>query len=121
MRACVGRVNLSSTGVGWLRVGDEYVTVSNYVGGSVVPDSVKEAVAVLAWEDHLVKGKIEDSGDPTAGVIKSYSIGQYSETKGATYVGAVKMSGMLGWGTPLSEKAEKLLMLYVQAGSAGVL
>lgn len=121
MRACVGRTNLSSTGVGWMRMGDEYITVSDYVGGAAVPDPVKEAIALLAWEDHLVKDKIGDSGDPTAGVIKSYSIGQYSETKGATYKGGVELPGTLGWGTPLSAEAEKLLMSYVQAGSAGVL
>jgi len=64
-------------------------------------------------------GKIGDSGDPSGGVVKSYSIGAYSETKGATYEGAVKLPGTLGWGTALSQKAAGLLIPYVQGGCAG--
>jgi len=75
----------------------------------------------LAWEDHLIKDKVSDSGDPGAGVVKSYSIGSYSETKGGTYEGAVKLPGTLGWGTALSQKAERLLIPYVQGGCGGVL
>ena len=119
--ACLSRISRANLGVGWLTLGDEYVTVSNYTGGAAVPDDVKEAIALLAWEDHLIKGKVGDSGDASAGVIKSYSIGAYSETKGATYEGSVKLPGTLGWGTTLSQKAEKLLIPYVQGGCVGVL
>ena len=119
VQACRARIAKANVGVGWLTLGDEYVTVSNYIGGASVPDDVKEAIALLAWEDHLIKGKIGDSGDPGGGVVKSYSIGSYSETKGTTYEGAVKLSGTLGWGTTLSQEAEKLLLPYVQGGCAG--
>jgi len=119
VQACMARIARANVGVGWLTLGDEYITVSNYMGGAAVPQDVKQAIALLAWEDHLVMGKIGDSGDPSGGVIKSFSIGAYSETKGATYEGAVKLSGTLGWGTALSQKAEGLLIPYVQGGCAG--
>lgn len=118
--ACVSRIARANVGVGWLTLGDEYITVSNYVGGASVPEDVKQAIALLAWEDHLVMDKIADTGDPSAGVIKSFNIGAYSETKGASYEGATKLSGTLGWGTALAQKAEGLLIPYAQGGCVGV-
>lgn len=120
VQACISRVNRANIGVGWMTTGDEYITVSDYYGGADVPDSVKKAVALLAWESYRVQADMISSG-LMAGVVKSYSIGQYSQTSGSAYSGYVKLQGTLGWGTPLSEMAEKLLLPFIQAGSVGVL
>lgn len=109
---CQARVLRSGLGIGYLTLGDEYITKSAYIGGEIVPVPVKQAVAYLAWEAYLVLGKIGDTADPSGGTVKSFSIGQYSETKGKVFEGTVKVDGTLGWGTGLSLKAEEKLLPY---------
>jgi len=120
VQACAARVNRSDAGVGWLTLGSEYITVSNYIGGEILHNNIRKAIALIAQEDYLVRAGILTSGI-TAGPVKSYSIGQYSQTLGSAYSGYAKLAGTLGWGTPLSEMAEKLLLPFVGAGSVGPL
>jgi hypothetical protein len=119
--ACASRIARANVGVGWLTLGDEYITVVNYTGGITAPLKVKEAVALLALEDHLVKEKWA-TGDMTGGIVKSYSVGSYSQTIGSPYTMGVKMKGTLGHGTPISQAAEKILMEagYAKGGMVGV-
>jgi hypothetical protein len=121
VRACTSRIAKASMGVGFLTLGDEYITVVNYTGGVTAPLKVKEAVALLALEDHLVKEKWA-TGDMSGGIVKSYSVGSYSQTIGSPYTGSVKLLGTLGHGTPISEAAEKALIEagYVKGGMVGV-
>ena len=115
--ACVGRIPRAGVGgTGFLSMGDEYITESTYIGGGEIPVPVKQAVAYLAWEAYLMLGKIGDTGDPSSGSVKSYSIGSYSETKGRVYEGAIKLPGNLGWGTALSQRAEEKLVPYGRPG-----
>jgi len=118
--ACASRIARANVGVGFLTLGDEYITVVNYTGGVTAPLKVKEAVALLALEDHLVKEKWA-AGD-MSGSVKSYSVGSYSQTLGSTYTGSVKLLGTLGHGTAISETAEKMLIEagYVKGGMVGV-
>jgi len=119
--ACASRIARASLGVGFLTLGDEYITVVNYVGGVTAPLEVKEAVALLALEDHLVKTNWA-TGDMSGGIVKSYSVGSYSQTLGSPYTGSVKLLGTLGHGTPISESAEKKLIEagYAKGGMVGV-
>jgi len=119
--ACASRIAKANVGVGFLTLGDEYITVANYTGGVTAPLKVKEAVALLALEDHLVKEKWA-TGDMSGGIVKSYSVGSYSQTIGSPYTGSVKLLGTLGHGTPISETAEKILIEagYVKGGVVGV-
>ena len=113
---CQSRINRAGLGVGYLTLGDEYITESTYSGGAAVPLPVKEAVALLAWEDYLLKSSRGQTPDPNMGVIKSYSIGRYSETYGKVQEGSAKTLGTLGWGTMLGQKAEDILMGYQHKG-----
>ena len=120
VQACVSRINRANAGVGYLTMGDEYVTVSDYIGGEILATNIKKAIALIAQEAYLVQAGIATSGI-VAGAVKSYAIGQYSQTLGAAYAGYVKLQGTLGWGTPLAEMAEKLLLPFIGAGSVGPL
>ena len=113
---CQSRIIGPGPGVGYLTLGDEYITESTYSGGAAVPLPVKEAVALLAWEDYLLKSAQGQTPDPNMGVIKSYSVGRYSETYGKVQEGSVKTEGTLGWGTTLGQKAEGILMNYQHKG-----
>jgi hypothetical protein len=119
--ACASRIARANIGVGFLTLGDEYITVVNYTGGVTAPRKVKEAVALLALEDHLVKEKWA-TGDMSGGIVKSYSVGSYSQTIGSPYTGSVKLLGTLGHGTSISEAAEKMLIEagYAKGGMVGV-
>lgn len=118
--ACASRIARASLGVGFLTLGDEYITVVNYVGGVTAPLKVREAVALLALEDHLVK-EAWATGDMSGGIVKSYSVGSYSQTLGSPYRG-MELLGTLGHGTSISEAAEKALIEagYVKGGMVGV-
>jgi len=122
VHACTSRMAKANIGVGYLTLGDEYVTVADYVGGVTAPLKVKEAVALLALEDHLVKEKWA-AGDMSGGIIKSYSVGSYSQTIGSPYTGSFKLLGILGHGTPISQAAEAMLIAagYEKGGVVGVL
>jgi hypothetical protein len=121
VRACASRIARANMGVGFLTLGDEYITVVNYVGGVTAPTKIKEAIALLALEDHLVKSNWA-TGDLSGGIVKSFSVGSYSQTTGSPYAGSIKMKGTLGHGTPISQAAEKILMEagYVKGGMVGV-
>lgn len=116
VQACQSRILQAGVGVGYLTLGDEYITESTYSGGATVPLDVKQAVALLAWEDYLVKQSTKDSGNPSGGVVESYSIGRYSETYGKIAEGSVQTPGTLGWGTALGQQAEELLIPYQHKG-----
>lgn len=119
--ACIARISRANMGVGWLTLGDEYVTVANYTGGATVPLAVKEAVALIALEDHLVKSNWA-TGDMSGGIVKSYSVGSYSQTIGSPWTMSTKIPGTLGHGTPISQMAEKILIEagFVKGGCVGV-
>ena len=122
VRACTSRMAKANMGVGFLTLGDEYITVSDYVGGVTAPLKVKEAIALLALEDHLVKEKWA-TGDMSGGIVKSYSVGSYSQTIGSPYTGSFKLLGILGHGTPISQSAEAMLIAagYEKGGVVGVI